>query len=132
LLGTAYWLSLHGATLDEKRGFLPCSSTDCLIGSAIEWGKILGEQGRWFVGLLWIVGAAVAILVARNRRTTIIVGLHGLVALLAVGAVAQRSYPGLIVASICGLLLFSIEKFWKHGTGKEARNEENPWERCES
>jgi hypothetical protein len=106
---------LHGATLDEqhqqsqKRGFLPCSSTDCLIGSAIEWGRILGEQGRWFVGLLWIVGAAVAILVARNRRTTIIVGLHGLVALLAVGAVAQRSYPGLIVASICGLAVLIRE-----------------------
>ena len=84
------------------------------------------------MGLLWIAGAAVAILVARNRRTTIIVELHRLVALLAVGTVAQRSYPGLVVASICGLLLFSLEKFWKHGSGKDARNEENPWERCES
>jgi hypothetical protein len=85
-----------------------------VIGSAVEWEFIFGGQGRWWVGVLWLLGVLASILAARqNRRTTVIVVLRGAVALLVVGAIAQRTPPALVAAGVFGLALVLLEKCWR-------------------
>ena len=85
----------------------------CVIAGAVEWESIFEGQGRWWVGVLWLAGVAASILAARhNRRTTVIVVLRGVVALLIIGAIAQRTPPALVVAGVSGLALVLLEKFW--------------------
>jgi hypothetical protein len=87
----------------------------CVIAGAVEWEYIFEGQGRWWVGVLWLVGVAVSILAARqNRRTTVIVVLRGVVGLLIIGAIAERTPPALVAAIVLGLALLLLEKFW-HG-----------------
>jgi hypothetical protein len=84
-----------------------------VIGGAVEWEYIFEAQGRWWVGLLWLIGVAATIALARrNRRTTVIVVLRGVVALLIIGAIAQRTSPALIAAAISGLILLLLQKLW--------------------
>jgi hypothetical protein len=85
----------------------------CVIAAAVEWESIFEGQGRWWVGVLWLVGVAASIIAARhNRRTTVIVVLRGVVALLIVGAIAQRTHSALVAAGVSGLALLLLEKFW--------------------
>jgi len=85
----------------------------CVIAGAVEWEYIFEGQGRWWVGVLWLAGVAASILAARqNHRTTVIVVLRGVVGLLIVGAIAQRTPPALVVAGVSGLALVLLEKFW--------------------
>ncbi len=98
-----------------------------VIGSAVEWEYIFRGQGRWWVGLLWLAGVAASIWAAgRSRRTTVIVVLRGVVALLVIGAIAQGTSPALIAAAIAGLALFLLEKFWRRG--KRTREAGNGYE----
>jgi hypothetical protein len=85
----------------------------CVIAGAVEWEYIFERQGRWWVGVLWLAGIAASILAARqNRRTTVIVVLRGVVGLLIIGAIAQRTPPALVAAVVFGLALLLLEKFW--------------------
>ncbi len=89
----------------------------CVIGGAIEWEYIFEGQGRWWVGLLWLMGvAAMVALAGRNRRTTVIVVLRGVVALLIIGAIAERTLPTVIAAAVSGLVLLLLEKLWHSGS----------------
>jgi hypothetical protein len=84
-----------------------------VAGGAVEWEYILRGHGRWWVGLLWLIGVAAMIATAgRNRRITIIVVLRGIVALLVIGAIAQRTSPAFIAAAVSGLILLILEKLW--------------------
>lgn len=86
-----------------------------VIAGAVEWEYIFEGQGRWWVGVLWLAGVGASIVAARhNRRTTVIVVLRGVLALLIIGAIAQRTPPALVAAAISGLALLLLEKFW-HG-----------------
>ncbi|HVZ59961.1 MAG TPA: hypothetical protein VG892_04160 [Terriglobales bacterium] len=85
----------------------------CVIAGAVEWESIFEGQGRWWVGVLWLAGVGASIVAARhNRRTTVIVVLRGVLALLIIGAIAQRTPPALVAAAISGLALLLLEKFW--------------------
>jgi hypothetical protein len=92
----------------------------CLIGAAIEWDLIYEGQGRWPFGLLWLAGLAATILIARrNRRTAVVVSLRAFVALLAIGAIAQRSLPAFVAAIVVACVLFSLERLWPNrNTGR--------------
>src|SRR5438309_2453922 len=92
----------------------------CLIGTAIEWDLIYEGQGRWPFGMLWLAGLAATILIARrNRRTAIVVSLRAFVALLAIGAIAQRSLSAFVVAIVVACVLFSLERLWPNrNTGR--------------
>jgi hypothetical protein len=85
----------------------------CVIAGAVEWESVFEGQGRWWMGVLWLVGVVASILAARhNRRTTVIMVLRGVVALLIIGAIAERTHPALVAAGVSGLALLLLEKFW--------------------
>ena len=87
-----------------------------VAGGAVEGEYILRGQGRWWVGLLWLIGlAAMIALAGRTRRVVVIVVLRGIVALLVIGAIAQRTSPALIAVAVSGLILLILEKIW-HAT----------------
>lgn len=94
----------------------------CVIAGAVEWEYIFQGQGRWWVGVLWLMGVAASILAARhNRRTSVIMVLRGVVALLMIGAIAERTSPALIIAALAGLVLLFLEKFWRSSVVKPGR-----------
>jgi hypothetical protein len=97
------------------------------IGCAVEWEYVFNGQGRWWVGVLWLVGvSATIVLVGRNRRTTVIVVLRGIVALLIIGAVAERTSPAFIAAVTSGLVLLLLEKLWRNRSdGREVPFQSN-------
>lgn len=85
-----------------------------LIGGAVEWEYIFRGEGRWWVGLLWIVGIILSVAAARhNRRATVIPVLRALVVLLILGAIAERTMPALVAVIVSGLALLLFEKFWR-------------------
>lgn len=120
LLTLIAWWKYHFAQRSPSRVFtaiaegLPALGLLMAIaGGAVEWEYIFTGQGRWWVGFLWVIGIAAMIATAgRNRRTTVIVVLRGIVALFVIGAIAQRTSPALIAAAISGLILLILEKLW--------------------
>lgn len=83
----------------------------CVIAAAVEWEFISKGQGRWWVGLLWLAGVVGSIVAARrNRRTTVIGVLRGVLALVIIGAIVQRTLPALVAAGALGLVLVLLEK----------------------
>lgn len=86
----------------------------CLIGAAVEWEFVARGQGHLLIALLWMVGVAAAIgLARRNRRATVVTALRAFLGLLVVGALAQWSLPGLIAAGATAVVLLLLEKLWK-------------------
>jgi hypothetical protein len=85
-----------------------------IAGSAVQWEYILRGQGRLWVGLLWLTAAVAMIFTAgRERRITVIVVLRGIVALLVIGAAAERTPAAIIAAVVSGLSLLLLEKLWR-------------------
>jgi hypothetical protein len=105
-------------------GLLALGLLVCLIGGGIQWELILKGQGRVFVGVLWMAGAAASIVLARrNRRITIIIALRAILALLAIGAVIRQSLAALVAAGVVGVVLFLVGRYWNSGSAeKEPEN----------
>jgi hypothetical protein len=96
----------------------------CVVAGAVQWEYIVEGQGRWWVGALWLFGAAGSIVVARHtRRTTVVMVLRGVVVLLVIGAIAQHTPPAYAVAAISGLALVLLQKFWHNDANPNSAKE---------
>lgn len=124
LLGTIAWWRSRNRTPSETedlgnsgltlRAAQAVGLLVCLIASAIEWQAVVQRQGRWWIALLWSLGAALVLVLARrNRRSTFLLALRGFVVLLFIGAVAEANGLVAISAGAGTLLLMTVERIWK-------------------
>lgn len=86
----------------------------CLIASMVEWEAWGKSNAHLWAPLLWTVGAATVIVLARpNRRVTVIISLRTVVVLGVIGAI---SHPSLVVLVVVGALTatwIALERFWE-------------------
>jgi F0F1-type ATP synthase assembly protein I len=87
-----------------------------LILSLIAWSVWTEGGARLWVPLACTAGSALTIfLTRRNRRSTVIMALRGLVGLGVVGALSHPTGTAFITVGLIGLVLVLLERFWKDG-----------------
>lgn len=127
LLGGVAWRHTHRARATSpststptftkakfRQGFALVVLLVSLIASSIEWDYVVGHQGHWVAATLWTAGVTGSVLLAYgNRRETVIVALRAYLALAVIGAIAERSLPGIVLAACAGITLLIVQRFWK-------------------
>lgn len=82
-----------------------------LIVASVEWDFVFVRQGHLLAALLWSAGVLGSILLAYgNRRTTVSVALRAYLVLAVIGAIAERSLPGIVLAACAGVVLFVLQR----------------------
>src|SRR5579875_1115084 len=100
-----------------RQGFALVALLVSLVASSVEWDYVVGHQGHWLGALLWSAVVTGSVLLAYgNRRNTMIVALRAYLALAVIGAIAERSLLGIILAACAGVTLFILQRFWKPPT----------------